>query len=391
MKGKSCLSQLLHVFDDWARERNKGKTTDVIFLDLSKAFDSVPHVRLITKIKAYGIQGPLLSWLNSFLINRNQRVIVRGTYSKWTKVTSGVPQGTVLGPIMFLIYINDISNELESPIKLFADDIKVYRVLNNVEEDHRTLQNDLMKLETWSANWQLNFNTEKCEVMRITKKTDHTRPSYTLTNKALNVVDETKDLGVNITSKLSWSLHVNQCVNKANRVLGFLKRTVGPKNHQLFSKLYKTLVRPILEYCSPVWSPYLKKDIKALEKVQRRASRCALRNKGGHDISYEERLKILQWPTLEKRRDYLSLVECYKTIHSLNGLDPSMYFTFASNFRQLRSNHCYKLKSVMAKLNSYKYSFFVRVIPIWNSLPEYVAEAESLMAFKERLRIHLMD
>ena len=120
-------------------------------------------------------------------------------------------------------------------------------------------------------------------------------------------------------------------------------------------------MRPILEYCSPVWSPYLKKDIKALEKVQRRASRCALRNKGGHEISYEERLKILQWPTLEKRIDYLSLVECYK------------------------------LKSVMAKLNSYKYSFFVRAILIWNSLPEYVAEAESLMAFKERLRIHLMD
>ena len=208
-------------------KETKGKQTDVIFLDLSKAFDSVPHVRLITKIKAYGIQGPLLSWLNSVLINRNQRVIVRGTYSKWTKVTSGVPQGTVLGPIMFLIYINDITNELESPIKLFADDIKVYQVLNNVEEDQRTLQNDLMKLET-CANWQLNLNTEKCEVMRVTKMTDHTRPSYTLTNKALNVVDETKDLGVNITSKLSWSLHVNQCVNKANRVLGFLKRTVGP-------------------------------------------------------------------------------------------------------------------------------------------------------------------
>ena len=132
MKRKFCLSQLLHVFDDWARERNKGKTTDGIFLDLPKTFDSVSHVRLITKIKAYGIQGPLLSWLNSFLINRNQRVIVRGTYSKWTKVTSGVSQGTVLGPIMFLIYINDISNELESPIKLFADDIKVYRVLNSL-------------------------------------------------------------------------------------------------------------------------------------------------------------------------------------------------------------------------------------------------------------------
>ena len=114
----------------------------------------------------------------------------------------------------------------------------------------------------------------------------------------------------------------------------------------------------------------MKKDIKALEKVQRKAFRCALRNKGGHEISYEERLNILQWPTLEKKRDYLSLVEFYKTIHGLNGLDPSMYLTFASDFRQLRSNYPYKLKLVMAKLNSYQYSFFVRVIPIWNSLPD---------------------
>ena len=292
---------------------------------------------------------------------------------------------------MFLIYINDISDELESSAKLFADDMKVYRVLNNVEEDHNILQHDLTKLESWSADWQLSFNTEKCEVMRITKKTDLTKPNYTLMNKTLKVADNTKDLGVNITSKLSWSLHVNQCVNKANRVLGFLKRSVGPKNHQLFSKLYKSLVRPILEYCSPVWSPHLKKDINALEKVQRRASRCALRSKGGHEMSYEERLKILQWPTLEKRRELLSLIECYKTVHGINGLEPSKYFTFASDYRQLRSNHCYKLKTVLAKLNSYKYSFFVRIVPIWNSLPEHVAEAESLMAFKGRLRTYLMD
>ena len=142
---------MLHVFNDWANERNKGKTTDVIFLDLSKAFDSVPHKRLITKINAYGIQGPLLSWLNSFLTNRYQRVVIRGTCSRWTNVKSGVPQGTVLGPVMFLIYINDISDELESSAKLFADDMKVYRVLNNVEEDHNILQHDLTKLESWSA------------------------------------------------------------------------------------------------------------------------------------------------------------------------------------------------------------------------------------------------
>ena len=122
LKGKSCLAQLLSSFHDWASGRNKGLTTEVIFLDLSKAFDSVPHKRLLTKIHAYGIQGPLLSWLRSFLTNRYQRIVLRGHYSSWTSILSGVPQGTVLGPSLFLIYINDISRNIMSSTKLFADD-----------------------------------------------------------------------------------------------------------------------------------------------------------------------------------------------------------------------------------------------------------------------------
>ena len=221
-------------------------------MDLSKAFDSVPHNRLLMKIRADGINGPLLSWLESFLTGRFQRVVVRGTCSSWVSVKSGVLQGTVLGPIMFLIYINDISHGLTSPVSI-ADDMKVYRVLNT-EKDTGQLQGDLFKLQSWSIDWQLNFNPGKWGV-----KTDLTKPHYTLMNETLKLVDMSKDLGVNITSKLSWSFQVNECVNKANRVIGFLKRTVGPRNDKLFSKLYTSLVRPILEYCVPVWSPYLKK------------------------------------------------------------------------------------------------------------------------------------
>ena len=169
LKGKYFLSQLLSSFHDWARERNKGLTTDVIFLGLSKAFDSVPHERLLTKIHAYGIQGSLLSWPRCVLTNRYQRVFLRENHSSWTSVLSGVPQGTVLGPILFLISINDISRNIMSNTKLFADDIKVYSILRDTKEDVEELQKDLTRLESWSNDWQLKFNTDKCKAMRISK------------------------------------------------------------------------------------------------------------------------------------------------------------------------------------------------------------------------------
>ena len=207
---------------------------------------------------------------------------------------SGVPQGTVLGPILFLIYINDISRRIKSNTKLFAHDMKLYRLLRNTKED-------LIRLESRSNDWQLKFNTDKCEAMRVSKKNDFSSPQYHLCSNQLKAVSEVKDLGIYITSNLSWSLQANKCASKANSVLGFIKRTVGPKNPQLFSKLYKSLVRPILEYCSPFWCPHLKKDLNTVEKVQRRASKCAL-GSIGQDMPYEKRLKLLKWPTLEQRR-----------------------------------------------------------------------------------------
>ena len=262
-------------------------------------------------------------------------------------VKSGVPQGTVLGPVLFIIYINDIARNLKSQCKLFADDMKVYKVLRNTEEDMYLLQKDLHTLEQWSSDWQLNFNTKKCDVMRISKKNDKSIPEYKLCGSTLKAVSEVKDLGIHITSSLSWSLQSTKCANKANGILGFIRRTVGPKNPNLFSKLYKSLVRPILEYCSPVWSPHLRKDIEILEKVQRRASRLAL-GAEAKDMSYDERLNRLKWPTLEKRRLFSSLTECYKTINKLNGLDPQFFFLYLQMSSDnsdltivlsLRSNH----------------------------------------------------
>ena len=156
------------------------------------------------------------------------------------------PQGTVLGPILFLIYINDIARNIMSNSKLFEDDMKVYRVLRNTKEDAEELQKDLTRLESWSNEWQLRFNTDKCKAMRISKKNDYSSPQYHLCGNQLKAVSEVKDLGIYITSNLSWSMQANKCANKANSVLGFIRRTVGPKNPEFFFKLYKSLVRPIL-------------------------------------------------------------------------------------------------------------------------------------------------
>ena len=172
--------------------------------------------------------------------------------------------------------------------------------------------------------------------------------------------------------------------NKANSVLRFTGRTKGPRNPKLFSKLYMSLVRPILQYCSPVWSPHLKKDSAILEKVRRRTPRYAIRNIA-RDMSYEERLKVLKWLTLHQRRLFSSLTECYKTANSLNGLHPFEYFTFAHDFRPLRTNHRHKLKPLAAKLNSFKYSFCASIVNKWNNLPKIVAEAETLNIFKSRV------
>ena len=155
-------------------------------LDLSKAFDSVPHERLLLKLNRHGIDGPLLLWFRNFLKNRQQRVTIRGTFSNWSPVTSGVPQGTILGPTLFLLYVNDIPNVVSSSIKLFADDTKIYREINNAE-DTLALQSDLDCLENWTRSWQVKFNPQKCEAMRITYKQDKSKHPYHLSNTELKL------------------------------------------------------------------------------------------------------------------------------------------------------------------------------------------------------------
>ena len=192
---------MLACYDSWAKARNCSKHTDVIFLDLSKAFDSVPHERLLLKLNRHGIDGPLLQWFRYFLTNRMQRVVIRRKCSDWTLVKSGVPQGTILGPTLFIIYINDISTDLTSTVKIYADDTKIYRPISSPDVDIPALQCDLDRMGIWANKWQMYFNPDKCEVMRITHRKDKTKPIYSL-GEQLRSVENTKDLGVTISLQI---------------------------------------------------------------------------------------------------------------------------------------------------------------------------------------------
>ena len=198
LKWKSSLSELLSCYHHFCLTRNSSKGTDVIFLDLSKAFDRVPHERRLLKLYRHGIDAPLLVWFINSLKDRKQRVTICGTYSNWSPVTSGVPQGTILGPTLFLLKVNDISNVVTSFIKMFADDTKIYREINNAE-DTLALQSDLDFLENWTRSWQVKFNPQKCEAMKITHKADKSKHPYHLSNTELKSVNSCKDLGVDVS------------------------------------------------------------------------------------------------------------------------------------------------------------------------------------------------
>jgi len=248
-------------------------------------------------------------------------VCIDGEFSEWVEVTSGVPQGSVLGPILFIIYLNDLDNKLISKLDKFADDSKLGKSLRS-NEDVECLRRDLTNLEKWSKDWQMNFNTDKCAVMHLGR----TNPSsqYVLNDKHLKELEKERDLGIIIDRNLKFSEHCNKVANTANVTLGMIKRTINCKSKSVITRLYKALVRPQLEYCVQAWRPYMKKDIEKIERVQRRAtkmiSECS-------KLSYEEMLKTTGLSTLEARRTRGDLIEVFKILKGLAKWTISIFFS----------------------------------------------------------------
>ena len=386
--GRSCQLQLLEALDKWTEHIDNGRQVDIIFLDFSKAFDTVPHRKLLSKLSAHGITGPLHRWLQDFLTARTQRVHVNGAFSSWKNVTSGVPQGSVLGPILFILYINDLPHEVTNEVRLFADDTKTSLGFTQ-EHECQSLQDDINSLVDWSVKWQLSFNAKKCKVMHLGPKNPH--HTYSMSDPSglqteIAGTDEEKDLGVYLDPKLNFKTHIAKVISKANQIAGLVIRNFKHLDNQTFSTLYKALIRPILEYASPVWSPQTKSELDRLEGVQRRATKAV---KSLRKCTYSERLKTLGLPTLAYRRKRADMIQVYKIAHHFDDIDSETLFIRDTDTRT--RGHSLKIKKERCSSKRRAGTFRFRITDTWNSLPNEVVQAESINTFKSMLNNHWTD
>jgi len=382
-KAKSCSTQLLECIEEWTQSLDENHEVDIIYLDFKAAFDKVPHKRLLRKMLSLGIKGKLYKWIENFLTNRQQRVVTNGIESSWGPVTSGVPQGSVLGPVLFLIYINDLPEALDCTVKLFADDTKIYTNINTPSDEEK-LQNNIFNACEWAIKWQMIFNVKKCKTMHIGKN----EPSEYFMKDAegkickIQLVDSEKDLGVTFDDKLTFNKHIHLKVNIANRNLGLIAKSFTYLDKEMFLQLYKALVRPHLEYASVIWNPRYKKDIIAIENVQRRATRMMSNLK---NLDYKNRLIHVGLPTMEYRRTRADVIQVYKL---MNGIDKTSYDLLNVRDATTTRGHKQKLFKPRPRTNIRKNAFSHRVVNDWNSLPANVVEAPTLNSFKSRLNKH---
>ena len=265
-KGLSCETQLIQFVQELHTNTAQGKQVDAIVMDFSKAFDKVAHSHLLYKLGKYGIEGRTKNWIKDFLTNRSQQVVLDGMASTNAPVTSGVPQGSVLGPILFPIFINDISDGITSNIRLFADDTIIYRNIKNIE-DAEKLQTDLHTLERWSREWQMEFHPSKCNTLHITRSRSPILKDYMLYNTTLEAVDSAKYLGVTLTTDLRFNRHIDNIRKNASGTLQFLKRNLRISSSEVKTQSYQSYVRPRLEYAASVWDPFTKTNKDKLEMV----------------------------------------------------------------------------------------------------------------------------
>ena len=394
--GKSCLTQLLPHIQNILQNLQNDMDTDVIYLDYAKAFDKVDHQILLQKLYQYGIRGKLLSWLNSYLSDRSQTVVVNGHHSKPELVKSGVPQGTVLGPVLFIIYLNDLESCIKHSIaSSFADDTRLKKTIQSTD-DSKLLQEDIANAIKWSDENNMKLHQSKFEL--LAHNTDNSKllqelpftkgfsEYITSDGSTISPKEAVKDLGVTITPDLSWSLHVSIIADDSRRMARWILSVFYDRSAEVMLTLFKSLVRSRTEYCCPLWNPSKVEDIMKLETVQRSFTS---RIREVRHLPYWERLKQLKITSLQRRRERYIIIHIYKIANNLAPNDINISF-----YQTKRRGSCIIIPPVI-KQSKTKYqtqfdsSFHVTGGKMWNLLPENIKCKPSLDSFKAALSKYL--
>ena len=402
---KSTITNLLEALNIWSEALSHGLPVDIVYLDFEKAFDKVPHERLLMQLSRYGITGEVREWIKDYLKNRSQKVRVNGHYSSSSQVLSGVPQGSVLGPVLFLIFVADLSPLIKNFISLYADDSKLYSYLLDQQDGIHTpesIQEDINILSEWSRKMQMSFNPDKCVCIHMGNKnpeykyflpkiysTFSTPPStsYTLYFPQLKNVKKEKDLGVLVDEDLNFKAHISQKIAKANSMIYLIKNCFKYLDKDMLKLLYKFLIRPHLEYASNVWNPIYKEDIIRLEGVQRRVTKLLPEIA---DLPYEDRLKALDLPSLYYRRLRQDIIFIYNYTHQNLSLNTDTHCKICLHTNMLIPNttgtrgHPFRYR--ILRQNTYRKRFITsKTLFFWNKLSSHTVTACSINTFKGRL------
>ena len=349
----------------------EGKEVDVVYLDFAKAFDKVDYGILLQKLKRIGIAGNLLSWVHSFLTNRFQKVCVDGALSERAPVHSGVPQGSSLGPLLFLIHIHDINEDLlHSTAASFADDTRLIGCIED-NRDRQLLQDDLNRIYAWAANNNMSFNGEKFEIMRYGNILENSLPLYQPDGESIKEVEEVKDLGVLMARSATFESEIQHAVLQSNRQASWALRVFRTRQQTPMMTLFRSLVRPHLEYCCQLWSPVKLGLIRRLEGVQRSYT---ARIAGLQNRNYWERLVLLKLQSLERRRERYQVIYIYKIIsgHVPNFVNARFKINITVSERRGRSCMIPSLNTTasLRYQTIADHSFAVRGAKLFNVLPK---------------------
>ena len=381
--GDSCIFQLISITSDIYRNFERHDETRAVFLDISKAFDKVWHDGLIHKLKCNGISGNLLAFFENYIHNRYQRVTLNGTESDWRRISAGVPQGSVLGPLLFLVYINDLTENIKSQMRLFADDSFLFTPVKNVEVSHEQLVNDLETVSNWGYQWKMVFNPDitkqAVEVIFSVKKKKPIHPELKFNDIPVAREDYAKHLGLYLDTRLNFSKHITEAIRKATKGLSLMKYLSKYVSRKVLDLCYKLYVRPHLDYGDVIYHNQRNDLMKLIEQVQYKAALIVTGCWQG--TSREKLYDELGWEPLDQRRWGRRMTTWYKIV---NGLTPAYLFEHVPKEapRPLRS---FIPKAPIAKTERYQNSFFPYCINEWNSLEKDTKYAPTLKNFKERI------